>query len=777
MQEVRRKRAVLIGLRARVPLVLRLIAGAALVAVFIYAGMSLYRSKSQSNFVLHNGKPELSNQVVSTVEGYERRVTDGDRLTLLVTAARDITYSDNHHELETVKLESYRTASGKPNRVTAARAIYLPAAGGAEQGLVTFTGKVEMESDNGLLAHTETVSYDTQAELATTADPITFSRENVSGQATGARVDNKNERLELDRDVQITIDPKPAGADATPSAIARSQPMTIKSGKAVFDQKTHRIDFTGSATAEQARDIISGDTITAWMSEKKKVQKVEVRQNAYLRTMNEGRAAEVHAVDMGFDFDANQQLQHAVANKDVKARTLDADAQMQLTGATNMDILFALQQDKSVLKELKASGRSVMTLAAPQSHKDDPKAANKRLTADAITMDWRDKGRDLEKAEANGNAELYIEPVVPSPTADKQTLTAPNFLCEFYETGNLAKTFTATGNAKVVLEPMQAAPNRFVRTIYAQKMAANFVRETQALDRYEANGDAKFVEEDRNGVAANGTYTAADEMMRLRGGDPTVWDSRARTKASELDSDTKQKISYGRGKVSTTYYSQEQTGGATPFTKTKSPVFVTADRVEFHHVDKVAVYTGNCRAWQDDNFVKSDRLTLRAATEGAASMLAETRVQSALYQVKKRGGGAAVPAFASSDRMTYDQKTRLLHYEGNADVRQGTDRMTGNSADVYMSQETNEVERTVAEQNVVLTQPGRRGTGDWAQYTVADDTFVLKGKPAHVDDAEQGTTDAQTLTVYMKENKVVADNGSGTQTPGRGRSTHKVTKP
>jgi LPS export ABC transporter protein LptC/lipopolysaccharide transport protein LptA len=775
LQEVQRKRAVLIGLRARVPLVLRVVAGGALIGVLVYAGVSLYRHKKQTEFTLKNGKPVLSTQVVSTVEGYERRVTDGDRLTLLVTAARDITYSDNHHELEQVKLESYPKEGAQPNRVTAARAIYQPPTNGAEQGVITFTGQVAMESSNGLVAHTETVVYDSQAELAHTTDAITFSRESISGQAVGAKVDSKNQRLELEKDVQITINPKPADPGAKPADIARSQPMTIRSARAVFEQKARRLDFTGGATAEQAKDVISGETMTAWVSEQKKVQKVEVRQNAYLRTMNEGHAAEIHAVDMGFNFDANQQLQHASATNDVKARTLDADSEMQLSGATAMDVIFVPQQDKSVLKEMKTTGRTVVTLAAPVSHRTDPKAANKRLTADTVKLSWREKGRDLEKAEANGKAELVIEPVNITPTSDKQTLTAPNFLVDFYEVGNLAKTFTATGNAKVVMEPMQPAPNRFVRTITSQKMTANFIRESQGLDRYDANGDAKFVEEDRNGTATNGTYTAADEMLRLRGGEPTVWDSRARTRANEMDSDTKQKISYGRGRVSTTYYNQEQTGGATPFTKVKSPVYVTADRVEFTHTDKVAVYTGNARAWQDDNFVKGEKLTLRGAEQGNGSLVAETRVQSALYQVKKRG--TVVPAFGNGDRMTYSEKDHLLHYEGNVDIRQGTDRMTGNSADVYMSPQTNDVEKTVAQNNVVLTQPGRRGTGDWAQYTVADETFVLKGKPAHVDDAEQGTTDGSVLTVYMRENRVVADNTSGNGTPGRGRSTHKITKP
>src|SRR5207248_4806279 len=129
----------------------------------------------------------------------------------------------------------------------------------------------------------------------------------------------------------------------------------------------------------------------------------------------------------------------------------------------------------------------------------------------------------------------------------------------------------------------------------SQKMAAAFVRETQDVEKVDATGDAKFNELDRNGVAAAVSYTAADETVRLRGGDPTVWDSRARTKAVEIDSNSSTHVTVCRGKVQTTYYSQEQTNGAAPFRKVKSPVYISADRAEVNHDTVRAVYSGSAR--------------------------------------------------------------------------------------------------------------------------------------------------------------------------------------
>jgi lipopolysaccharide export system protein LptA len=307
-------------------------------------------------------------------------------------------------------------------------------------------------------------------------------------------------------------------------------------------------------------------------------------------------------------------------------------------------------------------------------------------------------------------------------------------------------------------------------------MTASFVRETQDVERLDAEGDAKFTELDRNGRAQTVSYTTADETVRLRGGEPTVWDSHARTKALEIDSDTRSDISYGRGKASTTYYSQEQTNGATPFQNVKSPVFIVADRAEFRHVEGVAIYTGNARAWQDDNFVRADTITIYRDTKRMEGL---GHVQSAIYQARRKtanGESVVVPAFATANSMSYSEDGRILHYEGGVDIKQDTDRIRSGVADVYLLKETNEVEKTIAARDVVVTQPGRQGTGNWAQYTAADETVVLKGAPARVEDAEQGSTEGGRLTVYLRESRVVADDARGPQSTGRVRSTHKVKK-
>ncbi|MDQ3474542.1 MAG: LPS export ABC transporter periplasmic protein LptC [Acidobacteriota bacterium] len=754
-------------MRARVPLVARALAILILTAGIAFIAISYYRLRNNKPFRMRSEAPELSKEITGITEGYEQRVTKDGRLHLLLKASRDITYSDGHHELESVTLAVYPPVGDKPDQISANRAIYDQA-----NSMMTFLGSVKIETKDLLKVDTESMVYNQTTEMGQTDAPIAFSRENVSGSSTGAVVDGKNKRLELKKDVQLTVAPE-AKQRATPARGSRARAVSIRSARAIFEQQSLRLSFYGGVTADQERDTMSGNELFATLNEQKRLQKVEVRGNSYLSSREEGRGAEVQAADMDFFLDKDQRLERAVAMKDAHSRSLDSDADMTLTGANLIEVKFQAQGERSLLREMRTEGRSVITLAAPKSRSGDARAANKRLTADAVKLSWRVTGRDLEKAEAVGNGELFVDPVVQNAAADRKTLTAPRFDCDFFESGNLARTFTATGGAKAVIEPVIKNETRGVRTLTGKKIAAVFVKETQDVERMDAQDDAKFNEADRNGVAANISYVAADDMVRMRGGEPIVWDARARTKAVELDSNLREKVSYSRGKTATTYYSQEQTNGATPFRKVKSPVYVVSDRGEFHHDSGMAIYTGNARAWQDDNFVRGDKLTIYRNDK---KMDAIGRVQSAVYNARRKDSNAIVPVFATADSMYYSDPNRLVHYEGNVDIRQGADRITSGVADVYLNKESNEMEKTVAQRNVVLTQPNRKGTGDWVEYTTANEVAVLKGGPARVDDADKGSTEGARLTVYMREDRVVADDPRGPQSPGRVRSTHKVKK-
>src|SRR6266550_4735494 len=390
MLEIKRKRAMAIGLRARMPLVTRMVALVVLIAGIVFVAVSYYRLRNTTRFVMWPGAAELSKEETGRIEGYEQRITKAGRLYLWLRAAREITFADGHHELENVNLAIYPAVGDKPDQITSNRAIY-----DQKKNVISFLGNVKVETKDALKINTDSILYDQTSEVAQSDAPITFSRENVSGHATGAMVEAKTKKLELRKDVEIVVVPEVAKDPPLKPSSTRSRPVTIHAAHALVEQQSMRLSFSGGVTAEQEQDVMSGDNMYATLNQQKRLQQLEVRGNSYLRSMDPGRAAEIHSVDMDFYLDNDQRLKTAVARNDTRARSLDADAEMQFSGAKVLEANFQAQGDQSLLQEMHALGRSTVNLSAPKSRANDPRAKNKRLTADSIKLEWRATGKDL----------------------------------------------------------------------------------------------------------------------------------------------------------------------------------------------------------------------------------------------------------------------------------------------------------------------------------------------------------------------------------------------
>ncbi len=180
-------------MRARAPLVVRAAALLVLIAALVFVAISYYRLRNNTPFRLKSETPELSKEITGIIEGYEQRMMKGDRLYLWIRAARDITFSDGHHELDQVNLSVYPSVGDKPDQISANKAIYDQA-----NSILTFQGSVKIETKDALKVNTESIAYHFATkdnEVAQTDAPISFERENVSGQSTGALVFSRRRNL------------------------------------------------------------------------------------------------------------------------------------------------------------------------------------------------------------------------------------------------------------------------------------------------------------------------------------------------------------------------------------------------------------------------------------------------------------------------------------------------------------------------------------------------------------------------------------------------------
>ena len=547
-------------------------------------------------------------------------------------------------------------------------------------------------------------------------------------------------------------------------------PSDIRAANAVYEQATGNVHLSGNAELTKGATYARGDSVDASLDAARKIRNATIKGSGYLKSASPERTTELWADQMDAAFDDAQQIQKANASGTTKAVVTPTDnAQYSLLTLTSPGSLHAAFRSGGLPATMSGDGRATIQLNVPNGASD---AANKRVTADNVNVVFNDNGKDIKHAEAVGNAELYVEPLRAAPENYRTTIEAPRFDCDFYPTGNNARQCVGQLHTKTVREPTVPADNRGKQTIVADKLTAEFNEQSKDVQSLQASGGAKFTEADRNATAASFTFTQPDQVVRLRGDEPTFWDSSIRAKAPEINWDTRGQHSYLRGGVSTTYYTQNKTGNAAPFGNSDRPVFATSQTTEIDHRAQTATFSGNARAWQDNNYVRANRFTI---DQQHGTFSADGSVQSLLYDAKqkRKGENKNVPVYASADSLGFSRDNRVLQYRGAVDIRQGTDRVTSQSADVYLD-DHNQMSRTIVENSVTLTQPGRKAVGDHAEYTADGDVAVIRGNPARVEDAENGSTESGQITVYLRENRVLSDGGSKQNPSARTRSVYKV---
>ncbi len=559
-------------------------------------------------------------------------------------------------------------------------------------------------------------------------------------------------------------------AELKGSANIISDNTTLKAEHIVYEPAMLRATLTTAVEATQNGDKAAGDVMSVSLYDDRSVKHVTITGNAIVQNSAPDRSTTVRAPRIDADWKTGQVLTAANTTGETTVNIVPTgnskDAPMSAKAARAANVTFI---GNGAIGQIVTDGRTSIRIDGDKAATD---GASKTVTADTIKTDFHADGKSIKRAEAVGNAELYVEPLKGGENVYKTRVNAPRFDCDFYATGNAARSCVGQTKTRTVREPMFQSSSNGQQTITGDKLNATFTESPNELSTLVVAGNGKFTELDRNVTASTIAFTTATGVIALRGGEPTAWDNSSRAKAKEIDWDSKAKRSYLRGKVSTTYYSKRTAGEAVPFSDSGKPVFVTSDAAEFDHTSEVAVFTGNARGWQDDNYVRADKLTI---LQREGRFLGDGNVQSTVYDAKQtmNGRDSKVPVFVTSGSLDYNRTDRIIKYRTNVDIRQGSDRLTSASADVFMD-DRNELVKTITETNVVVTQPGRRATGDWLQYTAANEVAILRGSPARVTDSENGAIQGTEVTVYMKEKHFIGNGKTPKNPNGRIRTVYKT---
>jgi len=425
------------------------------------------------------------------------------------------------------------------------------------------------------------------------------------------------------------------------------------------------------------------------------------------------------------------------------------------------------------------------------------------MTAPVMDFIVKD-GRLLERAETSGPPQI----VITQPGANQKTVvTAAKFTARFTENNRLA-TLHGEPDAKIFSSAIQA--NKIEASkIEASKAGSSKTGSPGQTDRVSTSrmldvvffpeggvrsitqtGGFVYVDGPQKAWAQRGEYTTADQLAVLTGS-PRVVDGGMTTTAQTIRMNRATGDAIAEGNVKSTYsdLKPQPDGG---MLASSDPIHVTSGSMTANRSTAIAVYTGDARLWQDANVVEAPTLQfdrehrtifaqgvgqgeisvgtglrpVRAGQSPAPTQAPAQLVSTVLVQVDKNG--TVTPVRITSARLNYTDAERRIFLDGGVTAKASDATMTGQRMTVFLLPRSQskaganpampgQVDRIIAEDRVVITQPTRHATGDRLVYTSADDKFVLTGGPPSIFDAERGKTTGDSLTFYKHDDRVLVE--------------------
>lgn len=436
------------------------------------------------------------------------------------------------------------------------------------------------------------------------------------------------------------------------------------------------------------------------------------------------------------------------------------------------------EDDVRLVQKSVSSGSQIASSSSPGRGAAQPQDIE--MTAPAMDFVVKD-GRLLDSGETSGPPRI----VITQPVANQRTVvTAAKFTARFTDKNRLA-TLHGEPDAKIVSSLMDAR-----KTGKSGSAPSDRVSSSQMLDvvflpeggirSVTQTGNLAYVDGSQRAWGKRGEYTTADQMLVLTGS-PRVVDTGMTTTAQTIRLNRATGDAFAEGSVKSTYSDlKPQPDGA--LLASSDPIHVTSRSMTAHHSTAVAVYTGDARLWQDANIVEAPTLQFdrdhrslvafgdagaeESGTKPASAQGLRQPVSTVLVQVDK--SGKATPVHITSERLNYVDGERKIYLTGGVTAKTSDAVMTGQRMTVFLlpknqdKGQTNaatpgQVDKIIAEERVVITQPNRHATGDRLEYTSADDKFVLTGGPPSIFDAERGKTTGDSLTFYRRDDRVLVE--------------------
>jgi len=305
------------------------------------------------------------------------------------------------------------------------------------------------------------------------------------------------------------------------------------------------------------------------------------------------------------------------------------------------------------------------------------------------------------------------------------------------------------------------------RQITAEHVKVWFDPGTRKASTASLEGAFRYTDPRTTASAFRATYDITGDRILLTtdpGWQATVVSDGHTLKAKQIEFAPRAQTARATGSVIAQLASKAKTTGAsadgTNLFPSGKPVFVNADELIMRQAQKVAHFTGNVRAWQDNNTILSQELQVQGAGD---SITARGNVRTLLYNTST-DVARKTPMQANSDQLIARKNERRVELLGKVSIVDETRNLKSEKATLFLD-ENRKVERMEAENGVAMgeTSTGRKGTGDKAIYHVEKKMIYVFGKPATITDPKGNVAGQQIVFDIAKDRVQVLSSDGKTQ--------------
>ena len=738
----------------------RWFAGGAIGILLMVAAVYFYARHKVEN-ALKDVPAKIGIEIQQSAKGFTVSRSEEGHTIFKIEASKAVQYKQGGHaELHDVTITLYGRDASRFDQIYGADFEYDPQSGDVigkgqvqmdleanPEGIIHPDQATPRELKNPVHLTTTNLFFNQKTGNAQTREKVEFSLPQANGSAVGLSYAADTTVLTLQSQVDVAFH------GATPARLTAIHGTITKNPRVV------ELDLPRSQNG--ARHA-SADKGTIYLRQDNTVDRILASGNVRVESEESGSAK----------VQSNQvELLMAEKQDNLRSATFSGDVRMENSGPQPM-------QGSAGQVVLNFTGNNVLNTVHSQDNvrlmqHQQPATAKAsaqdiEITASAIDF-FVAAGRRLRRADTSGSAQIALR---PTPDTGQQTLvTAGKFQARFDDLGQLASVHGAP-DARIASK----TPGQPDRVSTSETLDASF-HPGSGIESIVQQGNMAYVDGERKAWGDRAVYTPADQMLVLNGS-PRVVDGGMTTTSRSMRLNRATGDAFAEGDVKSTYSDlKAQPNGA--LLAASDPIHVTARAMTAPSSPAVALYTGEARLWQDANVIQAPSIEFdRNHRSVVAQGTPVQPVSTVLVQTEK--SGKVTPVKITSARLSYTDSERKARFEGGVQAQGAELTITARIMDVFLQPRnqattnqsltgTGKIDHIIADEHVVITQPGRRALGDQLVYTTDDDKFVLTGGSPSIFDAEHGKITGVSLTLFRHDGRVLVEgnNTSPTETQTR----------